>query len=102
VLVTSAEAPHSVNSHTSDDPQGIPDSIAHNNAVVGGSCFVVVGQAHARTIAAHGWTRDDVRRYLWFNGTKDWDDVRYGNRYAPAGGHTYNRSLLPSAHRVYT
>ena len=95
-----AEAPHSVTNHISDDPQGILDSIAsamstiaHNNAVLGGSCTVVIGQEHARTIASFGWTRDDVRRYLWLNGTNDWNDVSYGNRYAPAGGRTYNRNL---------
>jgi hypothetical protein len=100
VLVIGAEAPHSVTNHVSDDPQGILDSIAsamstiaHNNAVLGGSCTVVIGLEHARTIASFGWTRDDVRRYLWLNGTNDWDDVSYGNRYAPPGGRTYNRNL---------
>jgi hypothetical protein len=100
VLVIGAEAPHSITNHISDDPQGILDSIAsamstiaHNNAVLGGSCTVVIGQEHARTIASFGWTRDDVRRYLWLNGTNDWNDVSYGNRYAPPGGRTYNRNL---------
>ena len=100
VLVIGAEAPHSVTNHISDDPQGILDSIAsamstiaHNNAVLGGSCTVVIGVEHARSIASFGWTRDDVRRYLWLNGTNDWDDVSYGNRYAPPGGRTYNRNL---------
>lgn len=100
VLVIGAEAPHSVTNHISDDPQGILDSIAsamstiaHNNAVLGGSCTVVIGVEHARTIASFGWSRDDVRRYLWFNGTNDWADVSYGDRYAPPGGHTYNRNL---------
>jgi hypothetical protein len=100
VLVIGAEAPHSVTNHISDDPQGILDSIAsamstiaHNNAVLGGSCTVVIGLEHARTIASFGWTRDDVRRYLWLNGTNDWDEVSYGNRYAPPGGRTYNRNL---------
>lgn len=100
VLVIGAEAPHSVTNHISDDPQGILDSIAsamstiaHNNAVLGGSCTVVIGVEHARTIASFGWSRDDVRRYLWVNGTNDWDDVSYGDRYAPPGGHTYNRNL---------
>lgn len=71
VLVIGAEAPHSVTNHISDDPQGILDSIAsamstiaHNNAVLGGSCTVVLGIEHARTIANFGWTRDDIRRYL--------------------------------------
>ncbi len=100
VLVIGAEAPHSVTNHISDDPQGILDSIAsamstvaHNNAVLGGSCTVVIGVEHARTIASFGWSRDDVRRYLWLNGTNSWDDVSYGDRYAPPGGRTYNRNL---------
>ncbi|BBX75707.1 hypothetical protein H7H78_00270 [Mycobacterium shinjukuense] len=100
VLVIGAEAPHSVTNHISDDPHGILDSvasamstIAHNNAVLGGSCTVVIGVEHARTIASFGWTRDDVRRYLWLNGTNDWDEVSYGNRYAPPGRRTYNRNL---------
>lgn len=100
VLVIGAEAPHSITNHISDDPRGILDSvasamstIAHNNAVLGGSCAVVIGVEHARTIASFGWSRDDVRRYLWLNGTNSWDDVSYGNRYAPPGGRTYNRNL---------
>jgi len=100
VLVIGAEAPHSVTNHISDDPQGILDSIAsamstiaHNNAVLGGSCTVVLGIEHARTIANFGWTRDDIRRYLWLNGQNLWDAVSYGNRYAPPGGKTYNRNL---------
>jgi hypothetical protein len=100
VLVIGAEAPHSVTNHISDDPQGILDSIAsamstiaHNNAVLGGSCTVVLGIEHARTIAKFGWTRDDIRRYLWLNGQNLWDAVSYGNRYAPPGGKTYNRNL---------
>lgn len=100
VLIIGAEAPHSVTNHISDDPQGILDSIAsamgtiaHNNAVLGGSCAVVIGVEHAHTIASFGWTRDDVRRYLWLNGTNDWNHVSYGNRYAPPGGRTYNRNL---------
>jgi hypothetical protein len=100
VLVIGAEAPHSVTNHVSDDPEGILDSvasamstIAHNNAVLGGSCTVVIGLEHARTIASHGWTRDDIRRYLWINGMNLWDDVSYHNRYAPPGKKTYNRNL---------
>jgi hypothetical protein len=100
VLVIAAEAPHSVTNHISDDPQGILDSIAsamstiaHNNAVLGGSCAVVIGIEHARTIAGHGWTRDDIRRYLWTMGMNRWEDVSYGNRYAPPGKSTYNRNL---------
>src|SRR6202171_3718700 len=61
VFVIAAEPPHSVVNHVANDAQGVLDSIcsamstiAHNNAVAGGSCAVVIGPEHAATIAASG------------------------------------------------
>ena len=96
VFCLAAESPHSVTNHVSDDPEGVLDSIAsamstiaHNNAVSGGSCAVVIGPEHAQTIAAKDWTRSDVRRYLWMNTTVTYDDISFGGRY----GTIYNRNL---------
>ena len=96
VFCIAAEGPHSVTNHVADDPQGILDSIAsamstiaHNNAVSGGACAVVLGPEHAATIAARQWTRRDVRRYLWSAAANTWDEVSFGNRY----GAIYNRNL---------
>jgi hypothetical protein len=96
VFAIACEAPHSVTNHLADDPQGILDSvcsamstIAHNNAVSSGSCAVVLGPEHARTIAAHGWKRDDVRSYLWANTTVTFGDISFHGRY----GNVYNRNL---------
>ena len=72
VFAMAAEAPHNVTDHLCNDPEGILDTICsvmstvgHNTAVIGGHCAVVLGLEHAYTIASKGWTRDDVRRYLW-------------------------------------
>ncbi|TAM76977.1 hypothetical protein EPN44_04290 [bacterium] len=96
VFVIAAEPPHSVTNHVANDPQGILDSIvsamstfAHNNSVSGGSCAVVIGPEHAATIAQHGWTRNDVRNYLWMNTTNTFDQISFGHRY----GKIYNRNL---------
>lgn len=96
VFVSAAEAPHSVTNHISNDPQGILESIissmstiAHNNAVNGGSCVVVIGLEHAATIAAAGWTRSDVRYYLWTNARNSFGDITFRGRY----GQIYNRNL---------
>ncbi|TAM60840.1 hypothetical protein EPN52_04295 [bacterium] len=96
VFVIAAEPPHSVTNHIANDPQGILDSIisamstfAHNNSVSGGSCAVVIGPEHAATIAQHGWTRNDVRSYLWMNTTNTFDQISFGGRY----GKIYNRNL---------
>ncbi len=96
VFALAAEPPHSVTNHVADDPQGILDSIAsamstiaHNNAVASGSCAVVIGPEHAATIAGHGWTRGDVRSYLWSNTTNTFADISFRGRY----GRVYNRAL---------
>jgi len=96
VFAIAAEAPHSVTNHVSDDPEGVLDSvcsamstIAHNNAVSSGSCAVVIGPEHAATIARRGWTRSDVRSYLWMHTKNTFADISFGGRY----GKIYNRNL---------
>jgi hypothetical protein len=96
VFLIAAEPPHSVTNHVANDPEGILDSIcsamstiAHNNAVSSGHCTVVIGPEHARTIAAKGWTRHDVRSYLWMNAWNRFDALSFGHRY----GKVYNRNL---------
>jgi hypothetical protein len=95
VFALAAEPPHSVTNHVADDPEGILDSIcsamstiAHNNAVSGGHCAVVIGPEHARTIAGKGWTRHDVRSYLHMNAWNLFSTLTFGERY----GKIYNRN----------
>ena len=96
VFVIAAEPPHSVTNHVADDPEGILDSIcsamstiANNNAVSSGHCAVVIGPEHARTIAAKGWGRHDVRSYLHMNAGNRFGELTFGERY----GRIYNRNL---------
>jgi hypothetical protein len=96
VFVMAAEAPHSVTNHISNDPEGILDTmcsamstIASNSAVLGGHIAVVLGLEHAQTIGKHGWSRADVRNYLFQNHGNRFIDLAYGHRY----GKVYNRNL---------
>jgi hypothetical protein len=96
VFVLAAEPPHSVTNHVANDPQGVLDSvvsamstIAHNNAVSSGHCAVVLGLEHARTVAARGWRRADVRNYLWMHAGNRFGDLAFEHRY----GRVYNRNL---------
>src|SRR5579862_5307714 len=96
VFVIAAEPPHSVTNHVADDPEGILDSIcsamstiANNNAVSSGHCAVVIGPEHARTIAAKGWTRHDIRNYLHMNAHNLFRELAFDHRY----GRVYNRNL---------
>ncbi len=96
VFVLAAEAPHSVTNHVATDPEGILDSIcsamstiAHNNAVSSGHCAIVLCPEHARTIAQHGWKRQDIRNYLWMYSGNSFSSISFDHRY----GKIYNRNL---------
>lgn len=72
VTVVAAEPPHNINDHGSTTAESVLTTIAHtmstvgnNNMYVGGDTFVVLGPEHARTIAAGGYDRADVRTFLY-------------------------------------
>ena len=96
VFLMAAEAPHSVTDHISNDPEGILDTmcsamstIASNSAVLGGHIAVVLGMEHAQTIGKHGWSRADVKNYLFHNHGNRFGDLARGHRY----GRVYNRNI---------
>jgi hypothetical protein len=96
VFAIAAEAPHSVTDHQCNDPEGILDTIcsamstiASNTAVLSGHCAVALGLEHARTIAEYGWTRNDIKSYLWMQSGNRFDGITRNHRY----GKVYNRNL---------
>ena len=96
VFAMAAEAPHSVTDHQCNDPEGILDTIASamstiasNTAVLSGHCALALGLEHARTIAKHGWTRNDVKSYLWMHSGNLFRAHSRDHRY----GKVYNRNL---------
>jgi hypothetical protein len=96
VFAIAAEAPHSVTDHQCNDPEGVLDTIcsamstiASNTAVLSGHCTVALGLEHAGTIAKYGWTRNDIKNYLWMHSGNRFDAIARGHRY----GKVYNRNL---------
>jgi hypothetical protein len=73
VTVLGAEAPHEINDHVSEDGDGILTvaadvmaTIGNNNAYTStGEITVVFGPEHAKTIAKEGYSREDVRWFLY-------------------------------------
>lgn len=72
VTVMGCEAPHNVNDHESITGAGILTMVAgtmaqtgQNNCYYDGEVLVLLGPEHAATIAADGFTKDDVRRVLY-------------------------------------
>jgi len=96
VFVIGAESNHNINSPLPNDPAGILDdvistmtTVGHNNARASGHCTVVLSPEHAQAIAAHGWTRHDVRCYLQMYATNKFGALAHDHRY----GQVYNRHL---------
>lgn len=96
VFAMAAEAPHSVTDHQCNDPEGILDTIcsamstvASNTAVLSGHCALALGLEHARTIARQGWSRNDIKSYLWMNAGNAFSAISRDHRY----GKVYNRNL---------
>jgi hypothetical protein len=73
VTVLSAEAPHNINDHVSDEPRGLLLTFAQtiatmgkNNAYCRNSDYLVAfGPEHAAILGRHGWSRRDVQSFLY-------------------------------------
>jgi hypothetical protein len=81
VTVFACEAPHSVFCY------GTPEEMLHvltdslcslgnNNVHVLGETLVVLNPLNAEEFAKRGWSKDDVRRYLWEHARRPLADVR--------------------------
>jgi hypothetical protein len=95
VTVLAAEAPHSVTNHVSNDARGILLSAADtmaamgtNNMSVMGETLLVVGPEHAGTIRKDGWSKDDVRRFLFEVARRPLRQLTFDGAYGPI----YNRN----------
>jgi hypothetical protein len=72
VTVCGSEAPHNVNDHGSTTAEGLLRALAgtaatpgNNNVYLGGEPLILLGPEHARTIAASGWSKRDLKRAFW-------------------------------------
>jgi len=62
----------------------------YKNYPLFGDTILVLGPEHARTIAADGWSRKDVRQFLYENVKKSVDDLKPGK----GGGEGFGANLL--------
>ncbi|MCC6707274.1 MAG: hypothetical protein IT492_06905 [Gammaproteobacteria bacterium] len=86
VTVTGAEGPHNLNDHVSDRADGIlatlkgaMSDMGSNNAYLYGQPTIAFGPEHAAILAADGYSKDDIRRYVF-------DEVRLPRALWQRGG----------------
>ncbi len=72
VTVTGSEGPHNIQEHYSNSGEGILLTIAgamgqsgSNNMLRHGWPLLVLGPEHATTIAADGYSKDDIKRFIF-------------------------------------
>jgi hypothetical protein len=116
VTVFGAEAPHNINNHWSSTPHGllwtIADSMAtlgSNHLYLGGESVLVLGPEHADVLAKAGWTKRDVRAFLFEQARKPLALVKIGGMYGPETrrnlwprwiDHENDRERIPIARRA--
>lgn len=74
VTVVGGEAPHNINDHESTTANGLLTTICgsiaesgQNTVYYSGEPLLILGPEHAATIAAEGFTKDDVKRNIYDN-----------------------------------
>jgi hypothetical protein len=89
VTVLAAAAPYSMSDFFNDTALGIvrtfADSMANMgsaNMYRGGELLVVIGPEHAQEIAKDGWTKTDIKYYLFEYARKPYAEVRRGGMYS--------------------
>lgn len=74
VTVFASEAPHNIMNHESNDPEELLYCIAREMAAAGsfslGQSALVLAPEHAEIIARSGWTKKDIKEFLFQNATQ--------------------------------
>jgi hypothetical protein len=94
VAVLAAEGPQVVVDARSRTARDVLATIARNGAAIAshatgelGDTLLVVGPEHAHTIAADGWSKADVRDFLWEHTRADVDGFRIAKFREPSALH---------------
>jgi hypothetical protein len=91
VAALAAEAPQVVVDARSRTARDVLTTVARSAEVIAshsvadlGDTLLVIGPEHVRTIAADGWSKADVREFVWQGARADVDGVRAAKFRAPA------------------
>ncbi len=81
VTVFACEGPHSILCHGTPEEMlhGLTDSICslgNNNVHMGGQTLVVLNPLNAEEFAKRGWSKNEVRQYLWENARRSLSDIK--------------------------
>ena len=85
ITVFAGEAPHGISDHGSRDAEGVVATLGwsmaniwNHKAYLLGETLLVIGPEHAKTIGGSGWTKDDIRQYIFDHIRKPLNELRSG------------------------
>lgn len=94
-----AEAPHNLNNHGADNPRDLLTTFAVSMAIPGcnnihvmGDVLLALGPEHADIIARAGWSKNDVRSYLYELARQPLSLLKLGGIH---GRHAHRNTLWP-------
>jgi hypothetical protein len=100
VTVYAGESPHGIQNHESGEPEELLDCLAREIASIGGFTLgqsaLVLSPEHAGVIAKSGWSKQQVKQYLFDNATQSLTDLR---RFGKVGGDFPDRYDDPALER---
>jgi hypothetical protein len=88
VTVLAAENPHNINDHSSIDAQGILTTVVGTMKTQGsnnilnqsGEVLLTLGPEHASTIAKSGFSKEDIKRFIFMNARLSISDFPLGHQ----------------------
>ncbi|MFW5964317.1 MAG: hypothetical protein ACOCQM_05580, partial [Natronomonas sp.] len=95
VTVLTTEAPHNVNDHVADSAAGVLTTAAHSMAVLGANTTylseraepcLVLSPEHAATVARDGYSKDDVKRFVYDHARVPHEELRDQGMYDTRDG----------------
>ena len=93
-----------VENHRGNTPEQVldcfADAMANLGCISSGQAAIVMSPEHARVVSSRGWTKKDVRRYLFEQARRPVPDVERVGKLIDAGGECPEASTGLDAHRV--
>lgn len=104
VTVFACEAPHSISDHVNNTARGIARTYADciatagmNNLYFPGEYLLAVGPEHAATFAVDGWSKDDIRMFIFEHARKPMKFARTVGTYGKETEHLWPKWLSSAA-----
>ncbi len=105
VTVFAAESPHGIQNHESGDPEELLTCIAREMASIGaftlGQSALVLSPEHANIIAKSGWSKRQIKEFLFEHSTQTVADLKRLGKFGRKGIRVEEAKSMKRGHRPH-